>query len=265
MNHQIQIILLRTATLQHTACSDMTWLNLTQWSQYSHYMKSHTSILQVLDSTQSGRVIQNGKWERKRRRDRKVSTWGKGSEWDGEGGGGEKGRERWGEKAFYGNGADSGLSQLCSLESLFVHNHSGITWICPPPSLHTNTHSPIVIYRQRHIYRYTQVRLNVFPFIRGSLLHFFFLFAFLPWQRRGAWRSSWRIQTLHKWFRPDPLTWWRPERELGQTGRAGDTAVPVGSGSSASGRSLAGWSLWLYCLGLKQKKMGEWLEQIWVF
>lgn len=91
--------------------------------------------------------------------------------------GGGRERERWGEKAFYGNGADSGLSQLCSLESLFVHNHSGITWICPPPSLHTNTHSPIVIYRQRHIYRYTQVRLKVFPFIRGSLLHFFF---FLP-------------------------------------------------------------------------------------
>lgn len=50
-----------------------------------------------------------------------------------------KGGARWAERAFYGNGADHGLSRLCALESLFVHNHFGITWICPPPSS-TQTH-----------------------------------------------------------------------------------------------------------------------------
>lgn len=55
----------------------------------------------------------------------------------------EKG-ERWRERAFYGNVANSGLSQLCALESLFVHNHFGITWICPPPSFLAHT------YTKRH-------------------------------------------------------------------------------------------------------------------
>lgn len=67
----------------------------------------------------------------------------------------EKG-ERWGERVFYGNGADSGLSQLCALESLFVHNHFGITRICPPRSflshtqthIHAQTHTPTDICRQ---------------------------------------------------------------------------------------------------------------------
>lgn len=52
-----------------------------------------------------------------------------------------KGRARWAERAFYGKGADRGLSRLCALESLFVHNHFGITWICPPPSFPTHKHT----------------------------------------------------------------------------------------------------------------------------
>ncbi len=77
----------------------------------------------------------------------------------------EKGGERYGEGAFYGNGADGGLSQLCALESLFVHNHFGITWICPPPSLftwtHTNTHTPIHIQGKKFIDGYTEVWLQL--------------------------------------------------------------------------------------------------------
>lgn len=69
--------------------------------------------------------------QRKTRWDGKVRTWPRGSER--RAGDGEK-------RAFYGNGAGSGLSQLCSPESLFVHNHFGITWICPPPFVHTHTY-----------------------------------------------------------------------------------------------------------------------------
>lgn len=64
-------------------------------------------------------------------------------------------KERWGERAFYGNGADSGLSQLGALESLFVHNHFGITWICPPPSFLAHTNTSAGIHRQKHICSHT--------------------------------------------------------------------------------------------------------------
>lgn len=50
-------------------------------------------------------------------------------------------RKRWKDrqKEPYGKWVDGGLSQLCGLESLFVHKHFRITRICPHPLFLTQT------------------------------------------------------------------------------------------------------------------------------
>lgn len=103
----------------------------------------------------------------------------------------EKGGER-GERAFYGNGADSGLSPaLCSGEPLCsqpLWDYMDLPTSFPPDThahTQTQTHTPMGIHRQKHIYREThrfgcrwssgssfgsrKRILSFFSFISGSL------------------------------------------------------------------------------------------------